>query len=122
MIVPRSPRAEATPATSEASDRPKPPTAEGAAETLLEYIDRMRAEKNSARDRKKEVAKNLKNAERRKARLKRKARQLNDEDLIAVLQMRRDGPNVRAGSSQDPVTATRAKARTGKGKGKAKKG
>ena len=81
----------------------------------------MRAEKNRARDLKKEVAKNLKNAERRKARLKRKARQLNDADLVAVLQMRQSPPQARPGSSGDAVSATAVKPRS-TAKAKAKKG
>ena len=103
----------------EAPDKSERAVENAKAENLLEYILRLKKEKAAARDTKKLVAKNLKNAERRKARLKRKARQLNDEDLLAVLQMRRDAPPAASsGSTGDPKPPTGG---TGRGKGTRKK-
>ena len=102
----------------EVTDKSERAIGNAKAENLLEYIARLRKEKAAARDTKKLVAKNLKNAERRKARLKRKARQLNDEDLIAVLQMRKDGPPAASSSTGDPKPPTGP---TGRGKGTRKK-
>ena len=51
-------------------------------------IDRLKEEQAALRAEKKKVAKALKNAEKRRSRLKKKARQLSDTDLVAVLQIR----------------------------------
>ena len=103
----------------EAPDKSERAIENAKAENLLEFIARLKREKAAARDTKKLVAKNLKNAERRKARLKRKARQLNDEDLIAVLQMRKDAPPAASsGSTGDPKPPAGP---NGRGKGTRKK-
>ena len=63
-------------------------TATMAAEPLLTGIARLKAEQAALRAERKRVTKELKNAEKRRSRLKKRARQLSDGDLVAVLQMR----------------------------------
>ena len=60
----------------------------GGADELLNSIGRLKEEQAALRAEKKKVGKALKNAEKRRSRLKKKARQLSDTDLVAVLQMR----------------------------------
>ena len=59
-------------------------------EGLLSSIGRLKAEQAALRAEKKKVTTELRNAEKRRARLKKKARQLSDHDLTVVLQMRSD--------------------------------
>ena len=59
-------------------------------EGLLSSIGRLKAEQAALRAEKKKVTTELRNAEKRRARLKKKARQLSDHDLTVVLQMRND--------------------------------
>ena len=60
----------------------------GGADELLNCISRLKEEQTTLRAERKKVAKALKNAEKRRSRLKKKARQLSDTDLVAVLHMR----------------------------------
>lgn len=62
----------------------------GSEDSLLKHIDRLRAEKRAIKEQRKLVQKNLKNAEKRKARLKKRARQLSNKDLFDVLQLREE--------------------------------
>ena len=57
-------------------------------ESLVESIRRLKAEQKHMKDAKKKIAKDLKNAEKRRSRLKKRATRLSDADLVAVLQMR----------------------------------
>lgn len=57
-------------------------------EPLTMHIKRLREEKNRLRDERKKLQRDLKNAERKKARLRHKARQLSEADLLAVIQLR----------------------------------
>ena len=57
-------------------------------EPLLTGIARLKAEQAKLRADRKRVTKELKNAEKRRVRLRKRARQLSDNDLLAVLQMR----------------------------------
>ena len=57
-------------------------------EPLTTHIKRLREEKNRLRDERKKLQRALKNAERKKARLRHKARQLSESDLLAVIQLR----------------------------------
>ncbi len=59
-------------------------------EGLQAIIARMKAEQAELRKARKTVTKSLKNCQRRAARLKRRARQLTDSDLVEVLRMRSD--------------------------------
>jgi len=53
-------------------------------------IATLRANQQRVRDERKRLAKELKNAQRRKKRLKTKARQLSNDDLLTVLLMREE--------------------------------
>ena len=66
----------------------RPPNVLAANTDLFPAIQRLKEEQARLRAEKKRVAKELKNAEKRRSRLKRKAKQLTDGDLLAVLQMR----------------------------------
>ena len=57
---------------------------------LLHQIANLKAAQKRLRDEKKMISKNLRNAERRKKRLRVRAKQLTDDDLVAVLRMRQD--------------------------------
>lgn len=58
------------------------------ADELLSSIDRLKQEQEEQRRERNRVAKELRNATRRKSRLKKRARQLSNEDLVAVMLMR----------------------------------
>ena len=58
--------------------------------SLTQQIEVLKLEQKAARDARKVMAKNLKNAQKRKRRLQGRARQLSNDDLVAVLTMRAD--------------------------------
>ena len=70
----------------------------GAKASLMQQIDSLKDEQKAARDARKSLNKNLKNALRRKRRLQKKARQLSNEDLVAVLTMREENDSRSAAS------------------------
>ena len=55
---------------------------------LLSGIARLKAEQKGLRDERKRVPKELRNAEKKRQRLKRKAKELADKDLLEVLELR----------------------------------
>jgi hypothetical protein len=57
-------------------------------EELGESIARLKREQGAARANRQRVSKELKNAQKRKQRLKKRAKQLSDTDLVSVLQLR----------------------------------
>jgi hypothetical protein len=57
-------------------------------EQLGESIERLKREQDAVRATRKRVTKELKNAQKRKQRLKKRAKQLSDTDLVSVLQLR----------------------------------
>ena len=59
-------------------------------ESLLESIKRLKEQQAAMKAAKKEVQRELRNATKRRQRLKKQARQLTDKDLVEVLQMRKD--------------------------------
>lgn len=65
---------------------------------LLESIERLKQEQRDLKAQRKRVVKDLKNAERKRKRLRQRARQLSDTDLIEVIQMRQA-----SASSTDPA-------------------
>ena len=73
-------------------------------ESLATKIADMRAEQGRLRDVRKRQAAELKNLQRRKRRLKSKARQLSNEDLLAVLLMRQ--PGAKAGRASEGAAAS----------------
>jgi len=89
-----------------------PGTGGGNLASLNSAIGDLKGEQQRLKDEKKRLAKELKNAQRRKRRLKGKARQLSNEDLLAVLLMREEGAttaSTNAESTTDvPATAASA--------------
>ena len=55
---------------------------------MLEEISELKRKQKEAREAKLTVGKELRNAERRRKRLKLRAKQLSDEDLLAVMSLR----------------------------------
>jgi hypothetical protein len=92
--APGTPRAGGHPAASSSASpgaSPATATAAGAAigdSELLASIERLKTEQNALRSERKRVAKELKTMEKKKSRLKKRARQLSDADLLQVLMMR----------------------------------
>ena len=66
---------------------------------LLQKIQKLKAEQKAARARRKVVNKELKSAERRKRRLKTRARQFTNDDLLEVMMLRGDARALTAQAS-----------------------
>lgn len=75
-----------------AHEVPEVAEAARAAEGLNVAIRRLKAEQQELRTKRKQVAAELRNASRRASRLKKRARQLTDADLLEVLRMRQPTP------------------------------
>ena len=86
---------------------------------LLEAIRRLKDQQTVMKAERQRVAKDLKNACKRRNRLKRRARQLTDADLLEVLQMRGDAaPMALEGepnAAPTPVVAEPGSASAGRG-------
>ena len=63
-----------------------PVSTEGAA--LVPEIARLKSEQTALREQRKKLARDLKNAEKRRSRLKKRAKLLTDTDLVAVMMLR----------------------------------
>lgn len=74
-----------------------------AGEGLSLAIQRMKKEQMDLRRERKRVAKELRNAQKRASRLKKRARQLTDGDLLEVLRMRGDAAAA-SGTTSAPDT------------------
>ena len=59
-------------------------------ESLLESIKRLKDQQAAMKAAKKDVQRELRNATKRRQRLKKQARQLTDKDLVEVFQMRKE--------------------------------
>lgn len=70
--------------------------------SLNANIAALRSNQQRVRDERKRLAKELKNAQRRKKRLKTKARQLSNDDLLAVLLMREEASADNAENTSGP--------------------
>jgi FtsZ-binding cell division protein ZapB len=81
-------------------------------EALESAIARLRTEQKTMREKRKQIHKELKNAEKRRSRLKKRARQLSDADLVAVLQMRAAAPGNDTNSGASASTSTSSVAET----------
>ena len=75
-------------------------------EGIAARISSLKEEQSALQKQRKDIAKNLRNAERRRARLKTKARQLTDSDLVQVLMMRRQTRESRQVETTDKPTVT----------------
>ena len=69
---------------------------------LLEQIAALKAEQKELRTKKKELSQTLRNAERRRTRLRKKAKLLSDNDLLDVLRMRGSASTVQSPVSDEP--------------------
>ena len=69
-------------------------------------IANMRREQARVREERKRLAKEMRNAQRRKKRLKTKARQLSNDDLLAVLLMREEASADTAESTTEPSSGS----------------
>ena len=86
-IGPAAPSASSNGTAGDAAkhaDIPKP----AGVEQLGDAIKRLKSEQDAVRADRKRVTKELKNAQKRKQRLKKRAKQLSNEDLVSVLQLR----------------------------------
>ena len=78
-----------------------------AGKSIVDEIGALKQKQKEARDLKKQISKDLRNAEKRRQRLKKRARQLTDADLVAVMTLRAREKEVNAAgaagvnSSQD---------------------
>ena len=67
---------------------------------LLKQIASLKAEQKELRAKKKKISQTLRNAERRRSRLRKKAKLLSDADLVDVLRVRASNPPVQSGSEE----------------------
>ena len=58
-------------------------------DTLTEHLLRLKEEQQAAKEAKRKIAGEIRNAERRKSRLRKRAKLLTDEDLLQVLMLRK---------------------------------
>jgi len=73
---------------------------------LVGTIARLKHEQAEARKRRQQLTKDLRNAMRRKRRLKARARQLSNDDLVAVLLMRKETDGMTNGPAPDGDSAS----------------
>ena len=85
-----------TPSTHE---KPEDTTTSGTGSELLDTIGRLKKQQRDMKAERKRLASELRNAEKRRARLRKKAKQLSDQDLVDVLKMRASGASSSSGSS-----------------------
>ena len=76
-------------------------------DTLSEHIAMLREEQAAAKEKRARLARDLRNTERRKSRLRKRARMLTDEDLLQVLMLRKGMRNMSKGDEDErtPMSA-----------------
>lgn len=72
---------------------------------ILAEIQALKAEQKLAREAKLKITKELRNAEKRRQRLKKRAKQLSDSDLLAVITLRSAEQGVRKKEGGEPTAA-----------------
>ena len=72
----------------EPTARPRRSTVGDPGKDLLDAITQLKVEQKKAKEAKKAISKDLRNANRRRQRLKRRAKALSDQDLLAVISLR----------------------------------
>ena len=77
-------------------------------DTLSEQIRLLKTSQNEARARRAALARDLRNTERRKSRLRKRARLLTDEDLLQVLMLRKGMRNMSRGDEDDRTPTSAA--------------
>jgi hypothetical protein len=70
---------------------------------ILGHIKRLKEQQNNLKDERKRVSKVLRNEEKRRMRLRKRARQLSDGDLVALLKMRSDAKETGLAPGEDPA-------------------
>ena len=85
---------------------------------ILGNIQKLKAQAALLRDQKKSVSKQLKNEEKRRKRLRERARQLTDTDLLALLKMR----EAAAKSAEDAIAPSSSSSAASSGAGEAEAG
>ena len=93
----------APPLTAAASVTEAASSNTGPADSLDTRINAMKAEQNDLAARRKQVRKELKNAERKRQRLKKRARNLSDADLEELISMRKAKTSA---SSAEPTSGS----------------
>lgn len=86
-------------------------------EPLLTKISRLKSEQSEMRKRRQQLTRDLKNAEKRRTRLRKRARQLSDADLRAVLEMRKPADDEPTASDRaaEPASSSAGAAPAGAG-------
>ena len=74
---------------------------------MTEILD-LKAEQKRAREAKLKITKELRNAEKRRQRLKKRAKQLSDSDLLAVMTLRSAEQGMRKREAGEPTAAAAA--------------
>ena len=76
-------------------------------DTLTEHLLRLKEEQQVAKDERRKLAAEIRNAERRKNRLRKRAKMLTDEDLLQVLMIRKTARQTQENATgQDPSGAS----------------
>ena len=75
---------------------------------ILTEILALKAEQKRARDEKLKITKELRNAEKRRQRLKKRAKQLSDSDLLAVMTLQSAEQGMRKREAGEPTAAAAA--------------
>ena len=69
---------------------------------ILGHIKALKEQQKNLKDERKRVSKVLRNEEKRRMRLRKRARQLSDGDLVALLKMRSDAKETGPAPGEDP--------------------
>ena len=69
---------------------------------ILGHIKALKEQQKNLKDDRKRVSKVLRNEEKRRMRLRKRARQLSDGDLVALLKMRSDAKETGSATVEDP--------------------
>ena len=76
-------------------------------DTLTEHLLRLKEEQQVAKDERRKLAADIRNAERRKNRLRKRAKMLTGEDLLQVLMIRKTARQTQENATaQDPSSAS----------------
>ena len=70
---------------------------------ILGHIKALKEQQKKLKDERKRVSKVLRNEEKRRMRLRKRARQLSDGDLVALLKMRSDAKETGLAPGEDPA-------------------
>ena len=106
--APRLPALGCRPGSSGDGEPTAAATAGGDEKNILAEIQALKAEQKLAREAKLKITKELRNAEKRRHRLKNRAKQLSDSDLLAVMQLRSAQQGMRKKEEGEPTAAAAA--------------